>query len=685
MNRAEKKRWLPWALGALVLILVAVPLAAWVVLNSSAVQERVKNEVQARASERLGREVSIGEVDAELFPSIAIVLRDFRIAGAEGEPSLVDAEAARVNVALWPLLRSLGDDVRMDAFTLQSPTLTLVKVGEETWSYEEITENLERTAPPEEGGSERDVFVERAEIEAGTLRIIDRTTKPEAVVVLQGIDIEAEDIAFGEPLEVEGSASIGGREENLEGTLKLDRLPRSWDRPEDWPQVTATVRGEDLPLQAFGAMLPAKLGAAVGGGAIDLRTDVKTANDRSLAVTGRVDVSSLRLRTGEGRAGFNFSTRITPGGTDRLQVALEDLQVKGPGVELGGKATVATDPLMMRFAIAGPLLNLDTVMDALPQTPKPQMAEGTGGSAEPMVSDELREKLASADVEGTLRIDQVQSGKLTAQNLDAAARLEEGTLALQKGSASVYGGTVDLAGTTVAMAEAIPTWRLSATLSKLQLGTAMSALTGQQPVEGDVGGTLTLEGEGNDWQAIREAVTGAGKMTLRDGALAANLRGALAGAVTQALEKIGRKDFAARAQQAGKSGLESLQSSFRIDDGWLALAAPLEVETPYGAFTLGGRVGLNQALELDGSVALPPSFVAQITGGKWKPSGEVVLPIGVTGTLTSPVVSPTEPAALVKQLVGGEARRRGEEVKEKVEDRVKDEVKKRTEGLFDRF
>src|SRR5690606_8950514 len=152
-----------------------------------------------------------------------------------------------------------------------------------------------------------------------------------------------------------------------------------------WPDLTAKVEGRELPFQAFEALLPAKLGAMVGGGAIDLTTDVKTAEPGELIVSGRVDVASLRLRTGEGSAGFAFATRVNPLSDERLSFALKQLQVKGPGVELGGEATVATDPMTVRFALAGPLLNLDTVMDALPEEAAPPLPEGAGGSPEPLV------------------------------------------------------------------------------------------------------------------------------------------------------------------------------------------------------------------------------------------------------------------------------------------------------------
>src|SRR6266540_4549675 len=144
-------------LGLAVGLAVLIVALLLVVVNSGVATKRAVDLVLPSVSKALGREVTLREAKLKLFPATRVTLAGLTVAGRPGEPALVETESLDVEVALWPLLRSLGKDVEVRAFTLVRPSLNLVKAKDGTWNFEGLggAESAGR-APPRarEAGSE---------------------------------------------------------------------------------------------------------------------------------------------------------------------------------------------------------------------------------------------------------------------------------------------------------------------------------------------------------------------------------------------------------------------------------------------------------------------------------------------------------------------------------------------------
>jgi AsmA protein len=675
-------------IGILVLVLVALIL----LLQTGPASRRVKDTVVPRLSAALGREVTVADAKLRLLPSPRVVLEGTTIAGRPGEPPLVKLASLDVEVGLWPLVRSLGKQVRVDGFTLVRPEINLVRAKDGTWNYEGLggAPGKEKPAPkpaPEAPGGGPSVFVASARIVDGAVRFVDRSAgKDDAAVALTRIDLDASG-GIGAAVKAKLSAALAAEAKNLELDLSTPRLPEKV-APGSYPELTGRFALKGLLLNRLRGFLPADATALFTGGRVDVEANVSS-EPRAAAylLDGTGKLGELRMKGQPASGGFELHARADPAaGTARVQVT--NLAVKGPGVDLGGGATLTTKPVRATFAIKGPLLDVGTVLGLVPKDPNAPPApkpEETGGALLPPA---MAKEVAAVAVDGTIDIEKVVNGKLTVNDFHAKGALKEGIFALQEATAGLYGGTVDAGGTRVDLADPNPRWNLKAKLQGVDLANAFQAIAGQAPLAGKATAALDLSGVGSNWDQLKNVISGLAAVSLQDGALTtADLGGQALGALSQGLAAVGRGGAAKRvsALEEGKTTLRDLAASFKVDDGFLTLTKPLGFNTPAGAVTLGGKIGLSTELALDGTIAIPQQVVAQ---AGLPPIGAVNLPLKLGGTLSGPQVQLDASQAVKgvasglvagkKKELEGEAEKRKQQVEQEGRKRAEDAVR----GLF---
>ncbi|WP_242338908.1 MULTISPECIES: AsmA family protein [unclassified Anaeromyxobacter] len=664
------------AAGLLVLLVAALLL----LVDSAAVTRRVADLVLSQASRALGREVAVTTAKLHLLPEARVALRGLTVAGRAGEPGLVAAESLDVHLGLWPLLRSLGKDVEVRSVVLVKPTVNLVRAKDGTWNYEGLGEGKPETAaePAQAAGAATRVVVERVRIEGAAIRLVDRSAgRDDAGVALEQLDLEATGVGPGLPFEVRVAAAFASAQQNLHAQLSVDHLPDGVPRrPEDWPLITGGLQIGALPLDRFRALLPAELGALVRGGTATLEAKVTTGEGRAYKVDGSGALKDVRLRGQPASGHFRALATWSPARPAASRVDLTELTLRGPGVDLGGHASVATPPLAAWFVVTGSLLDLDAVMGLLPE--KAEAAPPRGGDLVPAA---MRERLRAASVRGTVALAEVRSGRLQAKNVKARVSLVKGVLTVEELDAAVFGGRVSGAGTHIALGEKVPTWRLAAKLSALDLGGALQAFAGAQPLTGKLDGTLDVVGKGTDWAKLRQALTGLAALAVKDGALVTtDLGDAVLGGVARGLEQLGRGRAAREVSGAkGRTEFKNLAGEFDVKDGFLVARAPVTVDTPFGKLALGGRVGLDGRLALEGTSSVPKAALARVVPGGLPLPQMLEVPLALGGTLESPSVSVRADTA-VANLARGEAHEAVKGARKQVE-RGRDAV----EGLLKGF
>ena len=126
---------------AILVVLLAVFVVAAKVLLPA---EKVRDLALAQAESRLGRQVSVGEVDVSLQGGLGVRLADFVVHNPEGfagDP-LVATKSLDLKLALGPLIKG---EIRINRLVVESPVVNLVRLadGRDNFSFESLNDSAE--------------------------------------------------------------------------------------------------------------------------------------------------------------------------------------------------------------------------------------------------------------------------------------------------------------------------------------------------------------------------------------------------------------------------------------------------------------------------------------------------------------------------------------------------------------
>jgi AsmA protein len=659
---------------AIVGTVLALLVALLIVLQTGAVARRVKDLVVPRASAALGRELTVEDAKLKILPGPRVDLTGVSLAGRPGEPPLVELAALEVSLRFWPLLTSFGRNIEVSSFRLDRPVVNLIRAPDGTWNYEGPGGEAPKEKPPAKPAEDqRSVVVGHAAISNGTIKYLDRAAPHGgASVALSRIDLVADHVGIGEPLQAKLDAAIAGNDQNFHAEFKIDHLPSgaaAFTGP-DRPELGGALKLSGLDLARLRAFMPASVTGMITGGRVDADAKLSTARD-GYHVDGSGKLSKVRLRGEPAEGSFDLHARADPA-TSTVNATIDKLVLKGPGVDLGGNLTASrgggkSPVTRVRFAVMGPLLDLGEVLGLLPPS-APKEEKGP-----PTLTAAQRETIQTLDVAGTIDIGKVMRGALVATGFKANAVLEHGVFVLRDAHADLFSGRVDASGTRLDLAPAVPSWSLATKLENVDMGQALQAMKGSAPVLGKLSGTLNLDGAGVDWPTLRKQLTGHGAVALKDGALTtADLGGEVLGKVAQGLRAVGKGGAADTVSGAsGKTEFRDLTARFTVKDGAMTLAEPLSFKAPFGTTKLGGKIGLDGALGLNGTATLPKEVVAKVVAPTGLPApGSLDVPLSLGGTLTQPTVN-VQAQDAVANLASGAAKQQVQQLQNKASDEAK--------------
>ncbi|WP_162587000.1 DUF748 domain-containing protein [Variovorax sp. RA8] len=328
MNAASLKqnKWVRRAVLAL-LVLFVFWLVAWL-----AVPPIAKSQIQKIASEKLGRQVTVGKIDFKPW-TLELALDDLRIATADGSRSQLAVGRIYADAELQSILRLAPV---IDAVTIDAPAVLLTHQADGKYDIDDILAKL--ASAPEAPKSEPPRFaVYNIAITNGSVDFDDQTIKRKH---------ELRNFVLKVPLL---SNLPSQREIKTEPKLAFVLNGSAFDSAAlstpfaDDRKTDAQINFKDLDLAPYLGYIPGGLPVALQAGKLDadLKIDFAQTTTTGLKITGTVAAHSIRLADAKARDLLRFDT---------LKLALADVRPLERVVHLSEVALAAPQLVVARDA-----------------------------------------------------------------------------------------------------------------------------------------------------------------------------------------------------------------------------------------------------------------------------------------------------------------------------------------------
>lgn len=328
MNAAALKqnKWVRRAVLAL-LVLLVFWLVAWL-----AVPPIAKSQIQKIASEKLGRQVTVGKIDFKPW-TLELALDDLRIATADGSRPQLAVGRIYADAELQSILRLAPV---IDAVTIDAPAVLLTHQADGKYDIDDILAKL--ASAPEAPKSEPPRFaVYNIAITNGSVDFDDQTIKRKH---------ELRDFVLKVPLL---SNLPSQREIKTEPKLAFVLNGSAFDSAAlstpfaDDRKTDAQIHFKDLDLAPYLGYIPGGLPVALQAGKLDadLKIDFAQTTTTGLKITGTVAAHSIQLADAKARDLLRFDT---------LKLALADVRPLERVVHLSEVALAAPQLVVARDA-----------------------------------------------------------------------------------------------------------------------------------------------------------------------------------------------------------------------------------------------------------------------------------------------------------------------------------------------
>lgn len=586
--------------AALALLLVVVPLLLlWLVDPND-----YRDEIASRASDQLGREVSLqGPLSLKVFPRVAIEVSDVGVGNPPGfvqAPPLAQVGTATLSVGLWPLFRG---ELDIGAVTLGDAVFHLITDAAGRSNLDGLM-----TDSPEQPDAEPDLSgISLGEVRFDDVQIVSMDLARDTSVAFAISDLRLDPFRAGQPTEFRLAGVLSDAEGEL---VVLERLSGRLNVANNVSSVDLSHLVLEGSLPQAGARVSARAGASVDLSAADPVVTLPV-----LDATLAVDALRLALVVEE-------PARLATGEEMRMDLPAARMSVNEQPLTARGHLVLGRE-IEAALAVRGERLDLRPLM-----TPGERQSRPRGEPADPDFS-----ALDALTLNFDLRLDTlVLSDVLSLGDVVAEANLRDGELVLAPLAARLLGGQFEGRALVDLRADP-PRVELQPRLRRIEVD-RLAALGGlAAPVRGLGDFTLDLSFSGLDAESILGSLDGSGQFQVEQGALlGVDLRALVGQELTRS--NVGNISRAFGGQTEFEQFGGSLEAragvvelpDLRLVAGDLGLAGSGKLDLPAGQVDYRMELALGEAL-----ASSLPRTVREATGGR--------IPLTIAGPMTQPVVS----------------------------------------------
>lgn len=684
----------PLRLAVYALVAVAALLAVGVlVLYAFFDEARIKEEISQRVLAQTQRKLTIeGPLKLSLWPDVGVQIGRLNLSEKGGSGQFLALESARLAVKVMPLLSKRIEVRRIEANGL---SLNLIKHKDGRLNTDDLAGGgKEAEKPAAEKQPATPLQFDIAGVDLRNAKLEYRDEAAGKTSRLTDLDLATGRLQ-GEPgagrfhveklaLSAKGASGQDRFELTLaapfldlnEGTAKGETLTlaANLSSPGKTLAAKAAVAGIEgstkaLRIGNFTLDLDAKSGDATLKGQVASPVAYDgTAQTLGLAkLAGALDVASpaLPMKTLHLPLAGNLQANLAKKTADlALNTAFDESKI---ALRLDVKQF---EPLALGFGLDIDKLDVDRYLPPAPAD-KPAPTAPASGSASGGQGKIDLSALKPLNVDGRVRIGQLQAHRIKLTQLDAHIGARGGRLEVAPLNAALYGGT--LAGSLGVNANTNE-FAVKQALAGIAIEPLLKDAIAKDPLEGRGTVSLDVTTRGDTVAALKKALAGSASVALRDGAI----KGInLAKTLRDLKGKLGAKQSStADADGREKTDFSELTASFRIAGG-VAHNDDLAMKSPF--LRLGGNGDIdigNDRLDYLAKVSVVDTAKGQ-EGKDLDHLKGLTVPVRLHGPFDK-LAYKLELGDLIGQAAKAQVEAKKEEVKAKAEDKLKGKLK----GLF---
>jgi len=634
------KRVIKWVLilvGALVVLIVSVLLMIPLFVDI----QHYKPEIEKRVSEATGRPFTLGgELGLSLFPWAGLSISDLHLGNPPGfeEKDLVSVKSFELRVKFFPLLFK---DIQINRFILEGSRIVLERRKDGRGNWESIGKPSGEISPkhpkenkrvpetkPDGGLPMKALAVDEFAITKGSVLWIDHVKAERREI--SDVTLRLQDVSLDRPIELAMSVRLDGKPLSLEGNLgPIGKNPGKGAIPLDLAvkalkQLEVSLKGRfvdlvawpqfDLDLQVF-PFSPRKLVAGLGQ-----TFPVQTADPKALnhvALRAKVTGDPENILVSDGALDLDDS-KLT------FSVKAKDFS----------KPDVAFD------------LNIDEVdVDRY----LPPSREGKPGQEDKTEAPTPKQEktdytpLRRLVLDSAIRVGTLKGFGAKIQDVYMEVSGKNGRFHVDPLTLKLYQGQVSLKG-ALDVRQDIPQSTIDLNVQGIQVAPLLKDVLEKDFLEGTVEVQVALSMAGEGPERIKSTLHGNGNFLFKDGAIVGI---DLTGMVQNVKATLGL------AEQGGKrprTDFSALHAPFTITNGVVNTSGTSLMSPLLRVRATGDADLVNETLDL----RVEPKFVGTLTGQEdTVPRSEVMVPVLVTGTFSSPKFRPDLEGMIQKGLEEG--------------------------------
>ncbi len=617
-----------------------------------------RDKISAGVKSETGRDLVIeGDLSLSLFPWFAVEIGHTELGNASGfsDELFLSFEQANLSVRLLPLI--LKQEVTVGTATLAGLKVNLEVAGNGSTNWDDLGGGSDTESSADAGSGDAAV-IDVANIELTDANVSYKDGQSGSAYAINNMTFRTGRIVADAPIDMSGEFDFSALPGELGGHLVI--------------RGTATMSEGAKQLSLGGLNVSGTLDGVVAE-PTDFNFDAREINVDTAAQSinaGEMDLTVLGLSIAADVEPFSYAGSPQPKAALRVaRFSLKDLMrvldIEPPvtadpdalkRVSFSANAAVSDaaialtamtlelDDTSMTGSLSVPTtetgvlafdLNADSIVLDAYMAPADESADSTADEAADIeIPVDL---IRTLNAKGSFTIAQAFLSGMEFENLELGVNAAGGKLRLHPLAADFYDGSYS-GDVRVDASRDVPSVSANENIKDVNLASMAKALFDQENISGSINGGFILGGSGQSLSAIRRDLDGTMSIELADGAW----EGTDVWYQLRRARAIFRQEQAPKPKLPARTEFSTVTATGVVTDG-IFQNDDFRAELPFLLLTGAGMVDLNST-EIDYGLQVRvldrPEFMAGATEAELADFTETVVPLKITGLMSSPSVKP---------------------------------------------